>query len=60
MQQQPKISRNPKVRWSNGWYGLALALALLVFGLRGLASVPAEHSVHPVAIYAAQSERILL
>ena len=32
------MQQQPKRRWSNGWYGLALMLALLVFGLRGLDS----------------------
>jgi hypothetical protein len=33
------MQQQPESRWSNGWYALALMLAVFVFGLRGLGSL---------------------
>ena len=62
------MQQQPKRRWSNGWYGFALMLALLVFGLGGLDSKKDSRLHHgledrfalPVSVYPAQSDRILL
>lgn len=52
------MQQQPKRRWSNGWYGLALMLALLVFGLGGL-DRKVDRKTH-FLVYPAQSDRILL
>ena len=62
------MQEQPKRRWSNGWYGFALMLALLVFGLGGLDSKvnsrlhhrPDDRFAAPVSVYPVQSDGILL